>query len=159
VHLLVGTWPHTGLPSVLAAASLHAAHPSAQHANRKHIEITRGSSPLIRRWSAAPIGIVADALSGAYGGCLTVARCDTGCRSDVEALLWPEKGQPPVHGIVNSGGVLADAVIPKQTAAGVRCHCPLFAATVPLALALSTVQCPEQRVDLVTFTLVVIHAP
>ena len=65
---------------------------------------------------------MADALSGAYGGCLTVARCDTGCRSDVEALLATEKGQPPVHGVVNSGGVLADAVIPKQTAAGVRCY-------------------------------------
>lgn len=63
---------------------------------------------------------MADALSGAFGGCLTVARCDTACRSDVEALLATEKGQPPVHGIINSGGVLADAVIPKQMAAGVR---------------------------------------
>lgn len=30
------------------------------------------------------------------------------------------KGQPPPQGVINSGGLLADAVIPKQTAAGVR---------------------------------------
>lgn len=31
------------------------------------------------------------------------------------------KGQPPVQGVINSGGILADAVIASQTAQGVRC--------------------------------------
>ncbi len=30
------------------------------------------------------------------------------------------RGQPPVQGVVNSGGILADAVIASQTAEGVR---------------------------------------
>jgi len=72
------------------------------------------------RWSGEPIGIVADALAGRYAGCLTIARCDTGSRAEVEEVMRTGKGQPPPQGIINSGGMLADAVIPKQTAAGVR---------------------------------------
>lgn len=40
--------------------------------------------------------------------------------SQVEEVMRTKRGQPPVQGVINSGGVLADAVIPKQTAAGVR---------------------------------------
>ncbi len=59
-------------------------------------------------------------MSGGYGGVVTAARCDTACGADVADILAPQSGAPPVQGIVNSGGVLADAVISKQTATGVR---------------------------------------
>ena len=72
------------------------------------------------RSAGEPTGILAAAMSGRYSGLVTVARCDTASGADVADVLAPEPGAPPVQGIVNSGGVLADAVISKQTAAGVR---------------------------------------
>ena len=51
---------------------------------------------------------------------MTVARCDTACAAEITDVLAPAPGVPPVHGVINSGGMLADAVISKQTAAGVR---------------------------------------
>ena len=59
-------------------------------------------------------------MSGLYGGPVTVTRCDTACAGDVADTLAPGPGAPPVQGIINSGGMLADAMITKQTAAGVR---------------------------------------
>ena len=59
-------------------------------------------------------------MSGRYGGLVTVARCDTACAAELTDMLAPAPGVPPVHGVINSGGMLADAVISKQTAAGVR---------------------------------------
>ena len=59
-------------------------------------------------------------MDGRYGGLITVARCDTACVAEVTDMLAPVAGAPPAQGIVNSGGMLADAVISKQTAAGVR---------------------------------------
>ena len=55
-----------------------------------------------------------------YGGLVTVTRCDTACAAEVGDTLAPGPGAPPVQGIVNSGGMLADAIISKQTATGVR---------------------------------------
>ena len=81
--------------------------------------------PRSRLWSCRrslgePTGILAAAMSGGYGGVVTVARCDTACGADVADVLAPGPGAPPVQGIINSGGILADAVIAKQTATGVR---------------------------------------
>ncbi len=59
-------------------------------------------------------------MSSRYGGLVTVARCDTACAAEVTDMLAPVAGAPPAQGIINSGGMLADAVILKQTAAGVR---------------------------------------
>ena len=73
-----------------------------------------------RRSAGEAAGILRAAISGSYGGLVTVSRCDTASAADVADVLAPGRGVPPVQGIVNSGGVLADAVISKQTAAGVR---------------------------------------
>lgn len=78
------------------------------------------TSILIRRWNVSPSGIVLAAMNNTYSGLLTMARCDTACMAEVAAVLAPVSGQPAVQGIINSGGVLADAMIPSQTAAGMR---------------------------------------
>ncbi len=51
---------------------------------------------------------------------MTVTRCDTACTAEVADMLAPVPGVPPAQGIIISGGVLADAVLSQQTAAGVR---------------------------------------
>lgn len=36
-------------------------------------------------------------------------------------MMRTRKGQPPMQAVINSGGMLADAVIASQTAEGIRC--------------------------------------
>ena len=73
-----------------------------------------------RRCSGPPSGIVLASVSGTYSGLLTMSRCDTACAAEVAAVLAHVPGQPPVQAIIHSGGMLADAVIPSQTAVGMR---------------------------------------
>lgn len=50
-------------------------------------------------------------------------RCDTAASAELSAslaLLCSSPGLPPVAGFMNSGGVLADAVLGNQTASSIR---------------------------------------
>ena len=54
-------------------------------------------------------------------GAVTVTMADVGCSEDVAALRGTSNGScQPLSGIMHAGGVLADALLPGQTAAGVR---------------------------------------
>lgn len=67
-----------------------------------------------------PEGIILAAMAGTNSGLITLAHCDTASAAEVAALLASRCGHPPLHGIIYSGGVLADALIPSQTASGMR---------------------------------------
>ena len=47
-------------------------------------------------------------------------RCDTGAAAEAGAALAASSGMPPVAGIINSSGILQDALLPAQTAASMR---------------------------------------
>ena len=60
------------------------------------------------------------ALAGATGAQVSMLRCDTGMASEAASALATAAGLPPVAGIMNSGGILQDALITAQTAASLR---------------------------------------
>ena len=60
------------------------------------------------------------ALAGATGAQVSMLRCDTGMAAEAACALATAAGLPPVAGIMNSGGILQDALITAQTAASVR---------------------------------------
>jgi hypothetical protein len=65
-------------------------------------------------------------------------RCDTGLASEAGAALTPAtlRGLPPVLGLINSGGVLADAIFMSQTAGKVRAvFAPKLASTAAMRSA------------------------
>jgi len=51
---------------------------------------------------------------------VAMLRCDTAASAEAAAAIVPATGLPPVAGIVNSGGVLQDAVLTAQTATSMR---------------------------------------
>ena len=64
-------------------------------------------------------GFLEDVVSGRCAACVTAARCDTACADEAAAILGAgarRVGVPPITGIINSGGVLADAILSSQTA-------------------------------------------
>lgn len=57
--------------------------------------------------------------NGTCGASVTAVRCDTSAAEEAEAVFGPSArhvGVPPITSTVNSGGVLADAVLASQTA-------------------------------------------
>ncbi|KAK9803996.1 hypothetical protein WJX72_011444 [[Myrmecia] bisecta] len=75
------------------------------------------------RWSGEATGLLADVVSGRSAACVTITRCDTASTEEAAAVvtgLRRVKGKPRVQGVINCGGVLADAVIASQTAGHVR---------------------------------------
>lgn len=69
-----------------------------------------------RSGRAAASPLMADVQRGA--AYVTMARCDVACAEEAAAVLLQEG--PLLTGVVHAGGVLADAMIPNQTAAAVR---------------------------------------
>lgn len=69
-----------------------------------------------RSGRAAASPLMAELQRGA--ACVTLARCDVARAEEAAAVLLQEG--PPLTGVVHAGGVLADAMIPKQTADAVR---------------------------------------
>ena len=55
------------------------------------------------------------------GHCSRLAKCDTSSAEEAAAVLKPAKALPELQGLLNCGGVLADAVLSSQTAG----TCPL----------------------------------
>ena len=83
---------------------------------------TRGASALVlaSRSGALARGAGAEwALLGASGADVRIARCDAGDPAAVRRLLaWPASGAlPRLCGVWHVAGVLADALLAKQTAA------------------------------------------
>jgi len=72
------------------------------------VSSARGLTLLGRRGSASPAGMETS------HGVVTVESCDTSRREDARLVLAAQ-GSAPGSGIVLSGGVLADATLPKQT--------------------------------------------
>ena len=64
-------------------------------------------------------GFLEDVVSGRCAACVTAVRCDTASADEVAAVLGAgarRVGVPPITSIINSGGVLADAILASQTA-------------------------------------------
>jgi NADPH:quinone reductase-like Zn-dependent oxidoreductase/3-oxoacyl-(acyl-carrier-protein) synthase len=59
-----------------------------------------------------------------YSCCITIASCDTGVRADVAGLAasvaFGSSHHPEVTAVLHAGGVLADAAVQNQTAAGLQ---------------------------------------
>lgn len=51
---------------------------------------------------------------------VVLLRCDTAAAAEASPALASTAGLPPVAGVMNSGGVLQDAVLTAQTAASMR---------------------------------------
>ena len=86
----------------------------------KGIELSELDLPFCR-FVGYPSRIVSAAMNGSYAGLITAAHCDTASAVEVAAVLAPNSGHPPLEGIINSGGILADALILSQTVNGMRC--------------------------------------
>jgi nicotinic acid phosphoribosyltransferase len=66
-----------------------------------------------------------DVIAGRCAAAVTAVRCDTGSAEEVAAVVGAcarRRGVPPVTSVLVSGGVLADALLPSQTA-GMRTLC------------------------------------
>lgn len=64
-------------------------------------------------------GFLEDVVSGRCAAAVTAARCDTASADEAAAVLGAgarRAGVPPITSIINSGGVLADAILSSQTA-------------------------------------------
>jgi hypothetical protein len=64
-------------------------------------------------------GFLEDVVSGRCAAAVTAARCDTASADEASAVLGAgarRAGVPPITSIINSGGVLADAILSSQTA-------------------------------------------
>ncbi len=68
------------------------------------------------RWSGEISGVLAGATKGSSRTLLRLARCDTSSAEEAAAVLKPSKGLPELTGLLNCGGVLADAVLSSQSA-------------------------------------------
>lgn len=86
------------------------------HATRgcRGIDLPLPGRPTARRASGS--GVLRPSRLLDCAACVTLASADTGAWSDA-AGIHPA---PPLFGMVNSGGVLADAVLGRQTARAVR---------------------------------------
>lgn len=60
------------------------------------------------------------AVAGGTAAQVVMMRCDTGMAAEAAAALASGAGLLPVAGIMNSGGILQDAVLTAQTAASMR---------------------------------------
>lgn len=79
-----------------------------------------------RFWKTSPsymgincAGFLEDVVSGRCAAAVTAARCDTASADEAAAVLGAgarRAGVPPITSIINSGGVLADAILSSQTA-------------------------------------------
>lgn len=92
----------------------HSTHPSRDH--------DHGAMDACRcRWSGAASGVLQHALQGTCSAEITSHRCDSAAREEVAALAaaYCRRGRcPGIGGVINSGGVLSDAVLAAQTAGG-----------------------------------------
>ncbi len=64
-------------------------------------------------------GFLEDVVSGRCAACVTAVRCDTASADEAAAVLGSgarRLGVPPITSVINSGGVLADAILTSQTA-------------------------------------------
>ena len=71
------------------------------------------------RWSEGASAILHLALAGACTAEVTASRCDSALREEVQgvtAALARSRDCPGIAGVINSGGVLSDAVLAAQTA-------------------------------------------
>ncbi len=58
-------------------------------------------------------------MTGRCGSSITGARCDTSSMEEAAAVFGPsshKKQFPPISSVINSGGVLADAMFASQSA-------------------------------------------
>lgn len=70
----------------------------------------------VSRWSGPVGGVLAAVLEGSSRALLHLARCDMSSAEEAAAVLRPTKLLPELQGLLNCGGVLADAVLSSQTA-------------------------------------------
>ena len=61
-------------------------------------------------------GILGCVLEGSSRALVHLAKCDTSSAEEAAAVLKPTKHLPELQGLLNCGGVLADAVLSSQTA-------------------------------------------
>ncbi len=76
----------------------------------------------VRCWfecSSCRAGFLEEIVSGRCAACVTATRCDTASTDEAAAVLGAgarRVGVPPITSVINSGGVLADAILTSQTA-------------------------------------------
>ena len=75
-------------------------------------------------------------LHGGSTALVTMLRCDTSSAAEAACGLGTAGGLPPLAGVINSGGVLQDAVLSTQSAASVRAvFAPKLASTTAMHAA------------------------
>ena len=96
-------------------------------------------------------GFLEDVVSGRCAACVTATRCDTASADEAAAVLGAQarhKGLPPITSVINSGGVLADAILASQTAGALQ---PTFETASKQALcspvSMATFQCNAHIVE------------